>query len=340
MSNKLRLCCILIVCLFAAMAVMSVALIFTFKSTPLSALSDGSGTQQDPYRISTAQQLSNLQELSCGELAEELTGGKYFVLTRDLTVYAYPLTSAYGFGGHLDGQGHTVKVKGHGLFYRLAEGAELANLNVRIAMRATHANLYGISYYLEAGAVISHCSVEGNIMLNTDKIARRSQTPSVLVSPFVICNKGLITDCTYRGNIGMKGTGLSKAEYFALGCFCAADRAQLPTGSVVNCHAQANITLNYVPIEGNTNRYTIGGLSSHCKAENCLFEGDIRLTVPQSCAADPLFRMFLLAPTAPGCTFRGDALCDYTGHAATGIVKLSNTADCTQEGNLQVVNGK
>ncbi len=346
MSGK-RVCCILIVSLFVLVTVCAVVLIFTSASgNELSALSNGSGTEQDPYRISTSDQLNNLQELSTGAYAKEFTANKYFVITRDLTTYAYPLSSPYGFGGHLDGQGHTVTVKGQGLFYRMTSNSVLTNLNIKADLRLTHTSKYGVCYYLESNATISHCTVTGDMILDTNKINDNTNSPYLSASPFVICNNGLISECNYVGKIYMSGKGLSVApKSFFLGCFSATDSNKIyngnDSGKVVNCTAKADVTVDYVPIAEDSNSffYMVGGISVQSQTDNCLFEGNIRLNVPANCEKDPNFTIYLLSPYAQNSKFEGDAICDYNGNAASGTIKLSSYDNCTHEGEIKLLNG-
>ncbi len=342
MSVKIRISCIVIVCLFLLIAALSVAVIFVkYDGAGLSALSDGSGTQEDPYRISSAAQLSNLQTISCGDYAREFTEGKYFVITRDLTTYAYPINSRFGFGGHLDGQGHTLRIKGDGLFYRMVDGATLTNMNIEINMRVTQSSRAGICFFMDNDATISNVNVYGDMVIDTGKLNKNTQKPYIALSPFVVWNDGVITDCTYTGNISMTGkTPTFAPQCFYVGCFSADYPSRYGNGQVIRCTAKANISLNYVQLcKDAEGYYSIGGISASNVIEDCRFEGDISVTVPADCAKVAL-DCFLLGPQAKNSTFVGNGICDCNGNAAPEYFKLAyyDYGTCTHEGEIRILN--
>ena len=129
---------------------------------------EGSGTKEDPYRITTAEQLYGFAN---SHPNYDDSNGKYYVLTND--IYLNNVTdgdwlnnsprewvsrnetgwSYWGFAGHFDGQGHTV----YGMYYKnytanyayglipIATGeAEVTNVNLRYAYAAANGstNIY------------------------------------------------------------------------------------------------------------------------------------------------------------------------------------------------------
>lgn len=117
---------------------------------------EGSGTKEDPYRITTAEELYGFS--SNTDFTLENSKDKYYVLTKDIYLndvtagnwlsnnprewasnYKYQW-AAHGFAGHFDGQGHTVYGMyyknytvnySYGLIPKAVGNAEITNVNLR-----------------------------------------------------------------------------------------------------------------------------------------------------------------------------------------------------------------
>ena len=105
---------------------------------PPKQFANGSGTEEDPYLISDAEQLALLSELSQANTFEDT----YFELTADITLEGEnnhtPIGAfACAFGGTFDGKGHTISgahIKnagdGSGFFAAIQGGATIKNLTL------------------------------------------------------------------------------------------------------------------------------------------------------------------------------------------------------------------
>lgn len=119
---------------------------------------EGTGTKEDPYRITTAEELYGFS--SNTDFTLENSKDKYYVLTKDIYLndvtagnwlsnnprewasnYKYQW-AAHGFAGHFDGQGHTVYGVyyknytvnySYGLIPKAVGNAEITNVNLRYA---------------------------------------------------------------------------------------------------------------------------------------------------------------------------------------------------------------
>ena len=110
----------------------------------------GSGTEEDPYRISSGQAWNWIAlRLS---LNDKFFGDKYFVLDNNITGVSIPIgTPSRPFKGHFDGQNHIISLliskygSNAGLF-GYADGAEIRNVVIK-GKAAAHADLGGIAGY-------------------------------------------------------------------------------------------------------------------------------------------------------------------------------------------------
>ena len=119
----------------------------TFTAKWRKALSSGTGTEQDPYRISTAEELGLFRDTVNGD------GGRgqntaCAVVTADIDLQNQLWTpignGQYPYGGTFDGGGHTIK-----------------NLNVNSS--ANHAGLFGNAH----NAVFKDLTVAGSVTINS-----------------------------------------------------------------------------------------------------------------------------------------------------------------------------
>lgn len=125
-------------------------------------LPDGSGTEADPYRISTAAQLEGIAQLLNTKESYEDYSSAFYLLTADIDLGGADLspigTYSSGFRGVFDGGGYTVqnfRIHGGqednklGLFAQVNEGT-VKNLTV------SNAEIQALSESAEIAAVIAH----------------------------------------------------------------------------------------------------------------------------------------------------------------------------------------
>ena len=143
---------------------------------------EGSGSNGDPYQISTAAQLARLAELVNAGTAPYAEAGKFYLLMNDLDLSGYasgegwvPIgknTSPYtAFKGSFNGNGKTITgltinrpgTDYQGLFgYLDAPAAELKNLGVAGASISGKSYVGGVAGYINSGTV-QNCFVNGSV---------------------------------------------------------------------------------------------------------------------------------------------------------------------------------
>ena len=143
---------------------------------------EGSGSNGDPYQISTAAQLARLAELVNAGTAPYAEAGKFYLLMNDLNISGYasgegwvPIgknTSPYtAFKGSFNGNGKTITgltinrpgTDYQGLFgYLDAPAAELKNLGMARASISGRSYVGGVAGYINSGTV-QNCFVTGSV---------------------------------------------------------------------------------------------------------------------------------------------------------------------------------
>jgi hypothetical protein len=205
--------------------------------------SGGSGTAEDPYKISTA---ADWQEL----IAASTDWDKRFVLLNDIDFGGQPLTPigniSTGFTGIFDGQGHVLRnavlnlsSDWVGLFGSISSPGLVENLvidNITVTARRTIGGLCGYN----SGTIVG-CCVSGSI--------------SGLSSIGGLCgnNVGMINDCSSSGSV----TG--GFTWDDIGGLCGVN-----SGTITSSYSSATVT-------GGSNSKNVGGL---CGQNN---HGTIRL---------------------------------------------------------------
>lgn len=133
-------------------------------------LSGGAGTQENPYKIATAQDLVDFQALVAGD--DEYKSA-YYALVQDIDMSAVPSFTPVGgnaydsrFTGVFDGAGHSIKNLSiststcAGLFGYL--GGTVKNLDIISATVTSAGNYAAAVAAIAAYATIEHCRVDGN----------------------------------------------------------------------------------------------------------------------------------------------------------------------------------
>ncbi len=154
----------------------------------------GSGTETDPYLISTQEDLEGLGAGSTG---------KYYKLANDITLTSdwVPIVS---FSGTLDGGGYTI-----------------SGLNVP---GSSTPNLGGIVNSLKAGATIKNLNVNGSVTSNYASNAR--------VGGIVGYNYGTVENCTFSGSV--TGSKMQFADNGAIGGIVGLNQSGTITGCINN----------------------------------------------------------------------------------------------------------
>ena len=338
MRKTIRIRCILIVLVFALLAAAGVVAVFSNADAfALSALSKGSGTADDPYIITTVNQLTNLQEIASSDLSEKYTKDKYFRLDRDIATAYNNIFETNGFYGHLDGNGHTLRILGNtGLFYRLAGGASITNLTVSIDMEVNRAReFYGLVYQIDRDAIVDNCKIEGSITIDFSAWEKRTEYRGVLLyyGLMAIYNNGTISNCHFEGTVTQPNLTL----------FCSTSNirgsifATYGSGKVVDCSATGDIQLVI-----NATGYDFSVFSTSNKVFDCNYTGNITLTLAKSLYVGTVTRVYAIGRYAESGTFVGNILFDHNNqqvlNAARHYVGTSQNVGCKWIGNYEIIN--
>ncbi|MCM1220937.1 MAG: hypothetical protein NC548_41270 [Lachnospiraceae bacterium] len=269
MGKTLRIKCLIIALIFIIISVSGVCVAFSFgENLLLSAFMYGSGSKDDPYKIYTSDQMMSLQEVSSSRVARFYTEDKYFKLCNDVTLITTPTASSYGFYGYLDGNGNTLKIKDGALFYKIAQGATVSNLEIELDLKMYNTQYkYGIALKLDKGAIIQNCNIYGNIDIDLSGFYRWPWSDiRCYCAPFCIANNGLISNCSFNGNITCYKPSSIIYRYVS-------GIAIQGEGIIEQCKFMGNIDL-----DANANMEIVAGLSTFNNILDSLFEGDIRIT--------------------------------------------------------------
>ena len=153
----------------------SVTISLTQKGSSSPKFQAGSGTEQDPYQITNAQQLKYITKAL----------NAHFVLTADISLNEEAAGSGWDpigkqeapFTGTLDGQGHTIKnmwmkrptTNGVGLFGYI-NNASISNLRLEVSSNGINGGEYvgGICGYSKGNSTINQIMVSGMITGSND----------------------------------------------------------------------------------------------------------------------------------------------------------------------------
>ena len=341
MRKTIRIRCIIIVAVFALIAAASVfAIFYSADAFALSALSVGSGTVDDPYIISSMNQLSNLQAISTSNLSYEYTKDKYFRLNRDITTAYTLVATGNGFWGHLDGDGHTIRIVSEtGLFKHLMSGASISNLNVKVDLEVDYVEeYYGLVYTIAEGATVDNCTIYGNITIDHTKWKNRFQTMGQYLECSLLANTngGTISNCHIYGSIIQPNLELFcsgsdiRVSFFAVG----------GGGTIANCSITGNAQLAV-----SSTGYYFSGFSRENNVQNCTFNGDITLTSTQGTSTGMKLYVYALGQKAVNSTYNGNILFDQDNQAdhkqAKHVIDIgSDDGSCIHNGTITKINQK
>ena len=204
----------------------------------------GQGTQSNPYLIENAQQLAYIAEMVNGGVTHY--DGTYFKLTTDVYIDSITvwqpigLNNTYYFGGHFDGDNHTVTL-----------------------YLTTNSMAYvGIFGYAKNGSFQNLTSAGRVTRTLASSNAYAGGICGVSASPFANCHN--------TGNISSSSSYSSNNSYSYSGGICG-----YATAAVTNCHNTGDISSSS---SSHNNSYSYsGGICGHTTAAvtNCHNTGDI-----------------------------------------------------------------
>lgn len=195
---------------------------------------EGKGTQENPYKISSGDDLKSMQNLVAKGYSP-IGGGMPFASAYyqlDADVANVTLTGPIGteknnFTGHFDGKNHTNGQNhtlsnlrlAQGLFGHISQGATVCNLTVDGAeVSLSDATVAGVVCANAVGSIIDHCQVTGTVSFNN-----------------------LPTSVAYVGGIVGNATAFTESHT-----------------TVRNCHMGATMT-----VTGSASHHFVGGIVGH-----------------------------------------------------------------------------
>ena len=246
--------------------------------------SGGTGVKDDPYLISTVEDLKNMAEAVNQGTASSTYNEKHYKLTKDLTLTPEDVDSwepigpiQYFFTGSFDGDGHTISGFNvtheitsdrdiFGFFGHIENDAIIQNFNlvgdVEIKKTATDNYQYpvhsfgGICAEMD-GASIINCTFNGKLNV---EISVGSTLPKGIAG---ICGKvdnkgGYITNCSNFSEIiiSMENISNTRDLPIAFGGIIGYSSTGL---SILNCYNTGNIKVNMV--KNNIMGVFLGGIS-------------------------------------------------------------------------------
>jgi len=248
------------------------------ETDPTTCTEVGDGTESNPYIISNADQMVDLQtQVASGTTFE----GKYFELNNDVTLdssFAGIGTSTssktYPFKGIFDGNGNTITVSISGTTYvgvfGYTYGATIENLTVKGSVTGTY-YVGAIVGYSSYGTVIRNCVSEATVT-GTSKGSGTSGVGGIAGS-IAAGTETSIENCVNKGDVIAEFTTLaSTVSYGGI------------VGSIFN--KGVDVTITGCENEGdvkNIPAYYVGGIvgyvsSAEVSVEDCTNSGDISNT--------------------------------------------------------------
>ena len=210
--------------------------------------SGGEGTFEDPYQLSTPEDILMIGRLSQNENSQSIIYSAVLELTQDIDISGTPIKNLGVMGCLLDGNGHTLKVNltsdgslgtGNtvGLFARFnGKGNEYIYEATTPAELAEAYEINGKKYVIKGGC-IRDLVIEGSVYSNADGA----------VSPLGCSqNTGYIINVKNYADITAEGSA-----YFVAGIISGTRG----TGLVLDCENYGDITVN-------TSSSVIGGITS------------------------------------------------------------------------------
>lgn len=342
MRKVVRIRYIIIIAIFVALTLTGVSLAFAMGDAyALSALSNGSGTEQDPYIIRNVNQLSNLMEIATSDYAEQYTKDKYFRLESDFTVNNIPFLSKNGFHGHLDGDGHTITLPQNGRLFRyLMSGSSVSNLTIETDLYMfDSAYRYGLVHTIEQGAVVDNVTVKANLRINLEEWTKQKRSGyRIYAGGFAAINNGVIKNSHYIGNITsetMDYISVTSSTHFRISCFAPQGK-----GTIADCVADTNVDVAVC-----SDVYSFTAFSYENFVDYCTLNGNVKVSMPDKPNMSALGMrtdIYVLAMRATECTFVGDFTFDYRQqyrmNTAVHNIALSQSDSCKQIGKFEIIN--
>ena len=210
------------------------------QTTPSIPFGRGTGTQADPYQISSLEHLNSIRDNESSGGVNYLAAGLYFILMNDLDFSGHtydsdpvendkgwlPIGSEHysstGLSGSFDGKGHVIRNlfinrPGYsGLFEKIVAPGSIKNLGLEsliIIGTSTGGGLVGV---VDIGGIVTSCYSSGQVTGSS-------------VGGLIGSNQGIVTSCYSSADV----TGTS----FFVGGFAGSS-----AGQIISCHSTGAVT--------------------------------------------------------------------------------------------------
>ena len=225
-------------------------------TTVASGYESGTGTEDDPYVIASAEQFAYFAQQMEGE---ENGAGEYFVLTADLELTAADWTPIFRFDGSFDGKGHTI-------VYSQQTGRYTTN---DVNQQFYYFGLFGVQK-----GTVSNLYVSGDILVSVPSGVNIAE---LNVGGICGYNRGTVTHCYSDVDIRFAEGKLSYAPIVG-GIAGQVDNDQEDPGVVECCGYTGSITGSLTVNNGPVKVGGIAGLIRGGTIRQCFNKGTIVLT--------------------------------------------------------------
>ena len=251
--------------------------------------SGGSGTADDPWKISNGSELAYLASVVNSN--GSATYNKYYILTADINLgrqewigIGNKNDAAKAFKGKFDGNGKVItgfEIKEErdytpGLFGMLDGGAVVKNLTVHGSISAGSKNDFGglLCVSVNGGSAVENCTVYADVQITREAGSKNFYFGGITGR---LAPGGKIKDCTALGNIQLQVTASATNTQRQ---YTAGIAARIDAAEITNCKNYANIsqiftgsaTIGYsggIVALGQANEKTTASI------RNCVNYGDI-----------------------------------------------------------------
>lgn len=251
--------------------------------------SGGSGTDDDPWKISNGSELAYLASLVNSN--GSATYNQYYILTADIDLGGREWTgignqndAGKAFKGKFDGNGKVITGFAinkeleytPGLFGMLDKGAVVKNLTVHGCIRAGSKKDFGglLCASVNGGSAVANCTVYADV-----QITREAGSKDLYFGGITgrLAPGGKIQDCTVLGKIQLQVTASATNTQRQ---YTAGIAARIDAGEITNCKNYADISQNYT---GSATIGYAGGIvacgdaaeGATVSIRNCVNYGDI-----------------------------------------------------------------
>src|SRR5574344_1779167 len=322
----------------------------------------GSGTQQDPYKIFT---LADLDSIRTNHINYNYYQNIHFELHNDIND-SVTETIAGDFYGNFHGKGHTIYlniidinnnnfiVNLHGymdsitfkgrhpsydyLFHVIAETGVLSNITLDLDIIATH-NIDFNTPQIESDAVLLNMDNYGiieNCINNSDiNLSASTDTSSIsFIEIFNRVNYGKILNCINNGNINITTNSLNSIFIYLFSEENSIS-IEMPDGGIINCINNGNINIIGVAAYCEISPFS---QNNHARIVNCINNGNITAKRTDVCGI--FAAMYSSDNLISNCLNTGSLIGEKTAGGIVGelICILPNYNDSVPSGIINCMN--